>query len=87
VGDVVSGLVIRRIEQGLLVAISFQAGPATRSVNAFLPESEAAIPSPAYLDEFHFWTIECEVIEIDELLGHVVVCRRRNDGRWRSASP
>jgi hypothetical protein len=42
----------------------------------FLPESEAAIPSPAYIDEFLLWTIECEVIEIDAFLGHVVISRR-----------
>jgi ribosomal protein S1 len=69
------------VAQGLLVAISFQAGPVTRSVNAFLPESEAGIPNPAYLDELLGWTIECEVIEIDAFLGNIVLSRRRRTRR------
>jgi small subunit ribosomal protein S1 len=67
-GDVVSGLVTRKIKGGLLVNIG---------VNVFLPASQVDIRRPPDIAEFILRTIECMILKIDEARRNIVVSRRR----------
>jgi small subunit ribosomal protein S1 len=67
-GDVVSGLVTRKIKGGLLVNIG---------VNVFLPASQVDIRRPPDIAEFINRTIECMILKIDEARRNIVVSRRR----------
>ncbi|BBO31802.1 30S ribosomal protein S1 [Lacipirellula parvula] len=66
-GDVVSGLVTRKIKGGLLVDIG---------VNVFLPASQVDIRRPHDIGEYIGKTIECMVLKIDEARRNIVVSRR-----------
>ncbi len=67
-GDVVSGLVTRKIKGGLLVNIG---------VNVFLPASQVDIRRPPDIAEYINRTIECMILKIDEARRNIVVSRRR----------
>ena len=67
-GDVVSGVVLKKIKGGLLVNIG---------VNAFLPSSQVDIRRPQSLDEYIGKTIECVILKIDESRRNIVVSRRK----------
>lgn len=67
-GDVVSGIVTRKIKGGLLVDIS--------GVNVFLPASQVDIRRPADIGDYIGRTIQCIVLKIDEARRNIVVSRR-----------
>ncbi|MGL4551488.1 MAG: 30S ribosomal protein S1 [Gemmataceae bacterium] len=67
-GDVVSGMVTRKIKGGLLVNIG---------VNVFLPASQVDIRRPPDIAEYINKTIECMILKIDEQRRNIVVSRRR----------
>ncbi len=67
-GDVVSGLVTRKIKGGLLVDVS--------GVNVFLPASQVDIRRPADIGDYINRTVQCEVLKIDEARKNIVVSRR-----------
>jgi small subunit ribosomal protein S1 len=67
-GDVVAGLVTRKIKGGLLVNIG---------VNVFLPASQVDIRRPPDIAEYIGKTIECMILKIDEARRNIVVSRRR----------
>jgi small subunit ribosomal protein S1 len=67
-GDVVSGLVTRKIKGGLLVNIG---------VNVFLPASQVDIRRPPDIADYINRTIECKVVVIDEARRNIVVSRRK----------
>ncbi len=66
-GDVVSGMVTRKIKGGLLVDIG---------VSVFLPASQVDIRRPHDIGEYIDKTIECMVLKIDEARRNIVVSRR-----------
>src|SRR6188768_314528 len=66
-GDVVSGLVTRKIKGGLLVDIG---------VNVCLPASQVDIRRPHDIGEYIGKTIQCLVLKIDEARRNIVVSRR-----------
>jgi small subunit ribosomal protein S1 len=66
-GDVVSGLVTRKIKGGLLVDIG---------VNVFLPASQVDIRRPHDIGEYIGKEIKCLVLKIDEARRNIVVSRR-----------
>lgn len=66
-GDVVTGVVTRKIKGGLLVDIG---------VNVFLPASQVDIRRPADIEEYKGRTIQCLVLKIDENRRNIVVSRR-----------
>jgi small subunit ribosomal protein S1 len=67
-GDVVSGLVARKIKGGLLVNIG---------VNVFLPASQVDIRRPPDIGDYINKTIECKILKIDEARRNIVVSRRK----------
>jgi small subunit ribosomal protein S1 len=67
-GDVVTGMVTRKIKGGLLVDIS--------GVNVFLPASQVDIRRPADIGDYLGRTIQCLVLKIDETRRNIVVSRR-----------
>jgi small subunit ribosomal protein S1 len=67
-GDIVSGMVTRKIKGGLLVNIG---------VNVFLPASQVDIRRPPDIAEYINKTIECMILKIDEPRRNIVVSRRR----------
>jgi small subunit ribosomal protein S1 len=67
-GDVVSGLVTRKIKGGLLVNIG---------VNVFLPASQVDIRRPPDIADYINRTIECKILKIDEARRNIVVSRRK----------
>jgi small subunit ribosomal protein S1 len=67
-GDVISGLVTRKIKGGLLVNIG---------VNVFLPASQVDIRRPHDIGDFLNKTIECKILKIDEVRRNIVVSRRK----------
>src|ERR1700726_2490853 len=67
-GDVVHGLVARKIKGGLLVNIG---------VNVFLPASQVDIRRPPDIAEYINRTIECKILKIDEARRNIVVSRRK----------
>ena len=66
-GDVVTGLVSRKIKGGLLVDIG---------VNVFLPGSQVDIRRPGDLAEYLGRVVQCVVLKIDESRRNIVVSRR-----------
>ena len=66
-GDVVTGVVTRKIKGGLLVDIG---------VNVFLPASQVDIRRPADIGDYIGRTIQCLVLKIDESRRNIVVSRR-----------
>jgi small subunit ribosomal protein S1 len=66
-GDVVTGVVSRKIKGGLLVDIG---------VNVFLPASQVDIRRPADIGDYIGRTIQCLVLKIDEARRNIVVSRR-----------
>jgi small subunit ribosomal protein S1 len=67
-GDVVSGLVTRKIKGGLLVNIG---------VNVFLPASQVDIRRPPDIGDYIGKNIECKILKIDEARRNIVVSRRK----------
>src|SRR4051812_33671168 len=67
-GDVVSGMVTRKIKGGLLVNIG---------VNVFLPASQVDIRRPPDIADYVNRTIECKILKIDEARRNIVVSRRK----------
>src|SRR4029079_1545328 len=67
-GDVISGLVTRKIKGGLLVNIG---------VNVFLPASQVDIRRPPDIGDYINRTIECKIVIIDEARRNIVVSRRK----------
>src|SRR5262245_35797784 len=67
-GDVVTGMVTRKIKGGLLVDVS--------GVNVFLPASQVDIRRPADIGDYINRTVQCEVLKIDEARKNIVVSRR-----------
>src|SRR5580698_153624 len=67
-GDVVSGMVTRKIKGGLLVNIG---------VNVFLPASQVDIRRPPDIADYINKTIECKILKIDEARHNIVVSRRK----------
>jgi small subunit ribosomal protein S1 len=67
-GDVVTGIVTRKIKGGLLVDIS--------GVNVFLPASQVDIRRPSDIGDYVGRTIQCLVLKIDETRRNIVVSRR-----------
>ena len=66
-GDVVTGLVTRKIKGGLLVDIG---------VNVFLPASQVDIRRPSDIGDYIGRTVQCIVLKIDESRRNIVVSRR-----------
>ncbi|MGW8256636.1 MAG: 30S ribosomal protein S1 [Thermoguttaceae bacterium] len=66
-GDVVTGVVTRKIKGGLLVDIC---------VNVFLPASQVDIRRPSDIGDYIGRTIQCVVLKIDEARRNIVVSRR-----------
>jgi small subunit ribosomal protein S1 len=67
-GDVVSGVVLRKIKGGLLVNIG---------VHAFLPASQVDVRRPQDIGTYVGQTIECKIAVIDEARRNIVVSRRK----------
>lgn len=67
-GDVVSGVVTRKIKGGLLVNIG---------VNVFLPASQVDIRRPPDIADYINKTIDCKILKIDEARRNIVVSRRK----------
>jgi small subunit ribosomal protein S1 len=67
-GDVVSGLVTRKIKGGLLVNIG---------VNVFLPASQVDVRRPPDMGIYLGKALECKIILIDEARRNIVVSRRK----------
>lgn len=67
-GDVVSGLVTRKIKGGLLVNIG---------VNVFLPASQVDIRRPPDIGDYIGRNIDCKILKIDEARRNIVVSRRK----------
>ncbi len=67
-GDVVAGLVTRKIKGGLLVDIG---------VNVFLPASQVDIRRPGDIADYIGKTIQCKILKIDESRRNIVVSRRK----------
>ncbi|HEV3236575.1 MAG TPA: 30S ribosomal protein S1 [Gemmataceae bacterium] len=67
-GDVVSGMVTRKIKGGLLVNIG---------VNVFLPASQVDIRRPPDIADYIGRSIECKILKIDEARRNIVVSRRK----------
>jgi len=66
-GDIVPGVVTRKIKGGLLVNVG---------VNGFLPASQVDIRRPRDLGDYFGQTIECKITRIDNARRNVVVSRR-----------
>jgi small subunit ribosomal protein S1 len=67
-GDVVEGLVGKKIKGGLLVNIG---------VNVFLPASQVDIRRPPDIGEYIGQKIQCMILKIDEQRRNIVVSRRK----------
>ncbi len=67
VGDVVEGMVTRKIKGGLLVDIG---------VPAFLPASQVDVRRPGDVSDFLGRTVRAEILKIDEERRNIVVSRR-----------
>jgi small subunit ribosomal protein S1 len=67
-GDIVSGLVTRRIKGGLLVNIG---------VNVFLPASQVDLRRPPDIGLYVGKTLECKIVVLDEVRRNIVVSRRK----------
>jgi small subunit ribosomal protein S1 len=67
-GDVVKGMVVRKIKGGLLVDIG---------VPAFLPASQVDIRRPGDVGDYLGQTIEAKILKIDQDRRNIVVSRRK----------
>jgi small subunit ribosomal protein S1 len=67
-GDVVKGMVLRKIKGGLLVDIG---------VAVFLPQSQVSLRKIGDVGDFIGKEIECKIIKIDEPRMNIVVSRRK----------
>ena len=67
-GDVIVGLVTKKIKGGLLVNIG---------VNVFLPASQVDIRRPPDIGDYINRSIECKILKIDEARRNIVVSRRK----------
>jgi small subunit ribosomal protein S1 len=67
-GDIVKGMVERKIKGGLLVNIG---------VNVFLPASQVDIRRPSDIGNYLGTEIECMILKIDEARRNIVVSRRK----------
>src|SRR5262249_22818355 len=67
-GDVVSGMVTRKIKGGLLVNIG---------VNVFLPASQVDIRRPSDIGDYIGKEVRCKILKIDETRRNIVVSRRK----------
>jgi len=67
-GDVVEGMVTRKIKGGLLVNIG---------VNVFLPASQVDIRRPPDIGDYLNRSIRCKILKIDEARRNIVVSRRK----------
>ncbi len=67
-GDVVTGVVTRKIKGGLLVDVN--------KVNVFLPASQVDIRRPADIGDYIGRTIQAVILKIDEQRHNIVVSRR-----------
>src|SRR5207253_9385052 len=67
-GDVVSGMVTRKIKGGLLVNIG---------VNVFLPASQVDIRRPPDIADYIGKNIECKILKVDETRRNIVISRRK----------
>jgi small subunit ribosomal protein S1 len=67
-GDVVSGVVTRKVKGGLLVNVG---------VPAFLPASQVDIRRPADVASYIGQEIRCKILKIDESRRNIVVSRRQ----------
>ena len=76
-GDVVKGIVSRRIKGGLLVDIG---------VPVFLPASQVDIRKPGDISRFIGQEIECKILKIDTENHNIVVSRRKIIEEDRHAS-
>jgi len=76
-GDVVKGIVSRRIKGGLLVDIG---------VPVFLPASQVDIRKPGDISRFIGTEIECKILKIDTENHNIVVSRRKLIEEDRQAS-
>ena len=76
-GDVVKGMVSRRIKGGLLVDIG---------VPVFLPASQVDIRKPGDISRFIGQEIECKILKIDTENNNIVVSRRKIIEEDRHAS-
>jgi small subunit ribosomal protein S1 len=76
-GDVVKGIVSRRIKGGLLVDIG---------VPVFLPASQVDIRKPGDISRFIGQEIECKILKIDTENHNIVVSRRKLIEEDRQAS-
>jgi small subunit ribosomal protein S1 len=76
-GDVVTGIVIRRIKGGLLVDIG---------VPVFLPASQVDIRKPGDISRFIGQNVKCEILKIDTETKNIVVSRRKIIEEARTAS-
>ena len=76
-GDVVTGMVSRRIKGGLLVDIG---------VPVFLPASQVDIRKPGDISRFIGQEIECKILKIDTENHNIVVSRRKIIEEDRHAS-
>ncbi|MHC4907263.1 MAG: 30S ribosomal protein S1, partial [Planctomycetota bacterium] len=76
-GDVVKGMVSRRIKGGLLVDIG---------VPVFLPASQVDIRKPGDISRFIGQEIECKILKIDTENHNIVVSRRKIIEEDRHAS-
>ena len=75
-GQIVKGMVTRKIKGGLLVDIG---------VNVFLPASQVDIRRPNDIADYIGQEVECEVLKIDEARRNIVVSRRSMIERQRKA--
>lgn len=66
-GDVITGMVTKKIKGGLLVDIG---------VHVFLPASQVDVRRPADIGEYIGKPIECLILKIDEARRNIVVSRR-----------
>jgi len=76
-GDVVKGMVTRRIKGGLLVDIG---------VPVFLPASQVDIRKPGDISRFIGQEIECQILKMDTENRNIVVSRRKIIEEERSSS-
>ena len=67
-GDIIKGMVQRKIKGGLLVNIG---------VNVFLPASQVDIRRPPDIGDYVGKEIECMILKIDESRRNIVVSRRK----------
>ncbi len=67
-GDVIKGMVTRKIKGGLLVDVN--------NVHVFLPASQVDVRRPSDIGDYIGKEVECEVLKIDAQRRNIVVSRR-----------